>query len=231
MQNDSRKDIFVISLGGSLVVPDGIDTTFLVQFKTLIERQAERGRGFVLVVGGGRTARRYQDAARALISLANEDADWLGVHSTRLNAHLLRTIFKEIAHPKLFSNEEDITAFDEPVAVGAGWRPGWSTDYVATSIAEKIGAKQVANLSNINYVYDSDPRVNPNAKKFDHVSWGEYRTLIPESWSPGLNSPFDPVASKKAEALGLTVAIMNGTKLDNFERYLGGEPFEGTLIG
>ncbi len=226
----NTNEMIIISLGGSLVVPDGIDTTFLRAFKSLIEMHVRNGRRFVLVVGGGRTARRYQEAAKDVASLIDDDADWLGIHATRLNAHLLRTVFKEIAHPKIFSSEEDVTPFDEPLAVGAGWRPGWSTDYVATSIAEKIGARSVVNLSNTDYVYDKDPKANHDARKLEAVTWGAYRKLIPTAWRPGLNTPFDPVASEKAESIGLEVIIMNGARLENLERRLAGEAFEGTVI-
>lgn len=231
MNHESSNGLHIISLGGSLVVPDGIDTTFLRSFKKIIESYAgENGRQFVIVVGGGRTARRYQEAAKDISSLIDEDADWLGVHATRLNAHLLRTIFKDIAHPKLFSSKEDVESFSEPIAVGAGWRPGWSTDYVATSIAETLGASSMVNLSNTNYVYDKDPKKFPDAQKLPTVSWEAYRALIPETWTPGLNTPFDPIASKKAHELGLSVAVMNGNDLSNLKRYLDGEPFEGTVI-
>jgi uridylate kinase len=220
----------IVSLGGSLVVPDGIDALFIGRFRECIERRIARGDRFVIIVGGGKTARNYQGAAREVAELSDEDADWLGVHATRLNAHLLRTIFKPIAHPKLFSSVEDIMPFAEPVAVGAGWRPGWSTDYVAASIAEHLGAKRIVNLSNTDHVYSKDPKAYHDAEKLDRVSWDTYRTLIPHEWHPGLNTPFDPIASQKAEELGLEVAVINGRKLDQFERYLNNESFEGTTI-
>ncbi len=224
--------LLVVSLGGSLVVPQGvgIDTAFLREFKSVLERAITRGQRCVVVVGGGSTAREYQRAARELDALEDEDADWLGIHATRLNAHLLRTIFKSIAHPKVFTAAEDVVAVREPLVIGAGWRPGWSTDYVAVSIAEKLGARRIANLSNTAYVYEQDPRENPEAKKLERISWREYRALIPRAWTPGLNTPFDPIASARAEELGLEVVVMNGKRLENFEKYLGGEKFDGTVI-
>ena len=83
-----------MSVGGSLIVPDDIDTDFLTQFKNLIHTQAAiySGRRFIIIAGGGRTARRYQDAASAVTALTPDDLDWMGIHATRLNGHLLRTI-------------------------------------------------------------------------------------------------------------------------------------------
>ena len=232
MVYSASTDFVVVSLGGSLVVPQGapIDTAFLREFKLVVERAIVRGQRFIVVVGGGSIAREYQSAARALSELSAEDADWLGIHATRLNAHLLRTIFKDVAHPRVFSAADDVALVPEPLVIGAGWRPGWSTDYVAVSIAERLGARRIVNLSNTDYVYERDPRTDPRARKFERISWREYRALIPAAWSPGLNTPFDPIASAKAEELRLTVAIMNGKKLENFEHYLAGEQFEGTTI-
>jgi uridylate kinase len=80
-------------------------------------------------------------------------------------------------------------------------------------------------------VYDSDPKKNPNAKKFETISWEEYRNLIPKEWTDaGLSTPFDPIASKTAQEAGIEVAVMNGKPLDNLKNYLKGEKFSGTVI-
>ena len=72
-----------------MIVPNDIDTVFLTQFKTLILDYVSRGFRFVLIAGGGKTARKYQNAANEITPLTKDDMDWLGIHSTRLNAHLL----------------------------------------------------------------------------------------------------------------------------------------------
>ena len=84
----------------------------------------------------------------------------------------------------------------KPIIVGGGWKPGRSTDYVAVMLGQQLGAKKIINLSNIDYVYDSDPKKNSKAKKVERISWPDYRALVPKDWDPGLNSPFDPIASK-----------------------------------
>lgn len=225
--------LHIISVGGSLLVPDKIDTDYLASFKQFIIKRIEKGDRFILIAGGGRTARRYQNAAASVSGIDNEEKDWLGIHSTRLNAHLLRTIFKLYAHPKVikkFGDDFEDISFDEKVLVGAGWKPGWSTDYIATLLAEKFDAKSVVNLSNIEYVYSQDPKVNPEAKRYDNISWDEFREIVGSVWDPGMSAPFDPIASKKAQELGLRVAIMNGKNLDNLGNYFDGKEFKGTLI-
>ena len=93
-----------------------------------------------------------------------------------------------------------------------------------------LGAKRIINLSNIDYVYDSDPKINSNAKKIEKISWKDYKALIPKEWNPGLNSPFDPIASKIAEEEKMKVAILNGKNISNLEKYLNGKDFIGTVI-
>lgn len=226
-----KREYVVVSVGGSLIVPGEIDTKFLKDFRALVLRKVREGLYFYVITGGGKLARRYQDAAReAHGNLPGDDADWIGIHATRLNAHLFRTMFSEHARDRIVKDPTKPLTANKPVIIGAGWKPGHSTDLCAVMAAKKLGAKRLVNLSNIDYVYDSDPRTNPSAKKFERLSWKEFRALIPKEWDPGLSSPFDPVAAKEADASHLEVAIINGNKLAEFEKYLSGEPFVGTVI-
>ncbi|MDP2665495.1 MAG: UMP kinase [bacterium] len=228
--NANARERVVVSVGGSLIVPDGIDIDFLTHFKALILEKVQQGLSFAIIAGGGKTARRYQDAANAVTPLSRQDLDWIGIHATRLNAQLLRNIFVGYAHPHVIKNPTIGIEANEPIIIAAGWKPGCSTDYDAVLVAKNLGATRLVNLSNIDYVYDSDPKKNPNAKKIEKISWADFRALIPKEWDPGLSSPFDPVAAEEAEALGLEVAIMNGAKLKEFSHYLDGKPFIGTII-
>ena len=63
------------------------------------------------------------------------------------------------------------------------------------------------------------------------ISWDDFRKLVGDKWDPGLNMPFDPIASKEAETLSLKVAIINGKNLESFENFLDNKSFVGTLIG
>lgn len=224
------KERVVVSVGGSLIVPDQIDTDFLKRFKALILEKVQKGFTFSIIAGGGRTARRYQDAAQAVTPLSSGDLDWIGIHSTRLNAQLLRNIFVGYAHAHVIKNPTIDSESEEPITIAAGWQPGFSTDHCAVLMAKNLGATRLVNLSNIDYVYDTDPRKNPGAKKIEKIGWAEFRKIIPDHWDPGLSSPFDPIAAKEAESLGLEVAIINGARLEEFSKYLDGTPFVGTVI-
>src|SRR3990167_5468720 len=227
-------ETIVISVGGSLIAPNGgIDVDFLKKFKLFISKQVkEHNRRFLLVIGGGKASRAYRDAAKNVIgSITSEDLDWIGIHTTRLNAHLFRTIFTDIAHPRIIENyEKRLRHWKEPVAIGAGWKPGWSTDYCATVLARDYRASVIINLSNIDYVYDKDPSKYKNAKKITKTTWDYFKKLVGKEWKPGINAPFDPVASQLAKKLGTMVIVANGKNFSNLNRILSGENFKGTVI-
>ena len=225
----------VVSVGGSLLVTDsGINIDFLKRLNSFIrEKLAENNnRQFFLVIGGGLTARQYRDAARDVIGheLTRDDLDWLGIHATRLNAQLIRTIFRDIAHPFIIKHYEIIRKVTEPVVIAAAWKPGWSTDYDAVLLCEDYHVQTVINLSNIDRVYDKDPRKFKDAKPFDKIAWPDFRKIVGDVWIPGMNAPFDPVASEKAQDLSVRVVVMNGFNFENLDKYFKGEKFVGTII-
>ena len=229
------KEKVIMSIGGSLIVPNGgIDTDFLKKLNDFIRKQLldNPQRQFFLEVGGGTTARHYRDAGGAVVGheLSRDDLDWLGIHATRLNAHLVRTIFRDLAHQYIIKNYEIIRKVTEPVVVASGWKPGWSTDYCAVMLCQDYGVSTILNLSNIKQVYDKDPNKDTSAKPIEKISWPEFRKLVGDEWIPGMNAPFDPIASKKAEELGVKVVVMNGKDFDNLEKYFKGEEFVGTTI-
>jgi len=224
-----RKELIIISLGGSLIVPKEVDIDFLKSFKKIIDNFLSKKR-FIIICGGGSVARKYQEAIQSFPNTAQEDSDWLGIKSTELNASLLKLIFKKKAHSKIISDPTRKVDFSEDVLIASGWKPGCSTDYDAVLLAEKFGAKKILNLTDIDYVYNKDPDKFENAVPIKKISWERFRKLLPAEWRPGLSSPFDPIASKKAEELGLEVAILKGEKEERLKNYLQDKEFTGTLI-
>ena len=114
--------------------------------------------------------------------------------------------------------------------MAAGWKPGWSTDFCAAMVCEDYNIKTILNLTNIDMVYDSDPKENKNAKPIKDISWEEFRKIVGDKWIPGMNAPFDPVASKKAQELGIKVVVLRGDNFENLNKYFNGEKFVGTVI-
>jgi uridylate kinase len=228
----------VISLGGSIVAPEGPDSAFLADFRTLVEAHLapDIKRRLILVVGGGGPARLWQKAYRDVLAgtgaTQNPDVqDWIGIMATRLNAQLVKGLFGALAPQDLVIDPSQVELFMGRILVAAGWKPGFSTDFDAVILAEKFGADTIVNLSNIAKVYTDDPRTNPAARPLDTVSWQDFRALVGDEWSPGKNSPFDPIAAKRASGLGLKVICAAGRDLPNLEAILEGRQFVGTVIG
>ncbi len=229
-QKTKQKKTFILSLGGSLIVPDQIDVSFLKKFKLFIEKEVARGSRFVIVAGGGATSRRYRDAGVGVIhKMSVWDLDWLGIHATRLNAHLIRTIFSKLANPKIIINPAEKYTVKRPIIIAAGYWPGHSTDYDAVLLAKKFRAEMILNLSNIDYVYTKDPK-KKGAKKIAQISWTNFRKIVGNKWAPSLHAPFDPIASQLAQKFGLKVVVLNGRNFANLKNAMHGKKFIGTLI-
>jgi len=218
----------VMSLGGSVIVPDKLDVKFLKNFKKIIEKFIEKEYRFVIFCGGGKLARNFQKSA-SKYKFSNEELDWLGIYATRINANLTKKLFGNIAENTIIQNPTKKIKFNKKIIFASGWKPGWSTDYDAVLVAKNLKIKTIINMSNINYVYEKDPKKVKGGKKIKNISWKEFRKIVGNKWKAGLNMPFDPVAAKEAEKLKLK-AIIIGKDLKNFENLLSNKKFEGTII-
>lgn len=227
MKNDKH---IIISVGGSLIIPDKIDLVFLSGFVSLVQDCIKEGYTFTLFTGGGGMCREYNKAAEHFRPLTTEEKDWLGISITKVNAQLLKTIFGDLAHDTIVTDPTIVVETAKPIIIGSGWKPGWSTDNDAVLWAHQRGTKKIINISNIDFVYTKDPRTNSDAQKIEKTTWQEYRALIPATWEAGLHSPFDPIASLSAQENNIEVHILNGTNLPELKNAILGEPFLGTII-
>ena len=137
----------VISVGGSLIVPNKVDVGYLTQLRQLINSYTNRYQ-FYLIAGGGKTARDYQDAAKQLGLESKRELDDLGIRAALLNSQLLYSIFfKE--RPVIIA---DLNAFNQSqnkIVINGFYQHGASSDRIAVEVAARVGANQVINLSNI----------------------------------------------------------------------------------
>jgi uridylate kinase len=217
-----------------MIAPDAVDVAFLKEFHRRITVWLDEvpGRRVVLITGGGAPARVYQQAYRAVTAQADTDAqDWIGIAATRLNAALVKAVFGAESPDAVVTDPTAPFDWTGRVLVASGWKPGFSTDFDAVVLAERFGAQTVVNLSNIAQVYTDDPKKNPDAKPLASLSWADFQKIVGTEWNPGLNAPFDPVATKKASELGLTVYVASGKDLPNLDKILRGQEFFGTVIG
>jgi uridylate kinase len=226
-------NLAVLSLGGSLVVPDEVDTTYLAELRRFLVSHLETHpeSRLVLVVGGGRPARQYQAAARSVCpDISADELDWTGIFATRLNARLVKAILGSYCEDPIVEDPTAVYRFTGRILVASGWKPGFSTDFDAVILAEEFGADFVVNMTNIDMVYTADPKIDPTATPIERIGWRDFLELTGETWSPGKNVPFDPVASKHASSIGLTVISANGKNLENLANILEGRRYVGTTI-
>ena len=228
----------VLSVGGSIIVPDKPDTEFLGKFIKMCTDwlDADKSRRLILVAGGGAPARVYQNGYKDVcektgLSFDANAADWIGIMATRINAQLLKASFGSYCkNDVVYNPTEENLKFDGQVLVASGWKPGFSTDTDAVYLGEKFDAKTIVNLSNIEKVYTDDPRKNPDAKPIDEISWADFRKIVGDEWTPGKNCPLDPIASKKARENGMKVICAGGKNIPNIEAILNDKTYIGTTI-
>ena len=227
-------EVTVISLGGSIIVPDSVDIPFLSAFCSAAASylDASSDRKLVLVTGGGAPARIYQEAYRKVRSNPSSSMqDMIGIAATRLNAQLMYGLLEQYCSPNVVTDPTSDVDFSSQVLIAAGWKPGFSTDTVAVYLAERFKAERVINLSNIEKVYTADPKKDPDAVPLDHMSWGDFRAMVGDDWVPGKHVPFDPVAAKRASEIGLEIICSLGRDIDNTLNILHRREFTGTSIG
>lgn len=220
---------FILSLGGSLICPNGFDFDFLKKFRHAIEIYIKRNYKFVIVCGGGKLARAFQEIASKNKNLNNEELDWLGIHATKINAYIVKSIFGNNAENSVISNPTQKISFKKNILVVSGWKPGWSTDYDAVLLAKNLKVKEVINMSNIDYIYDKDPKKFKDAKKIERIKWNNYLKMTGTKWKAGMNVPFDPIAAKEVQKSKIKVYII-GKDLKNFQNLLENKKFKGTIV-
>ncbi len=228
----AKRQTKILSIGGSIIIPaTGFDIAFLKKFKALILGEVTKGTRFILVVGGGATARTYQAGLKALIGSNNHTLDLIGIETTRLNANFVRLFFGPHAYGEVIFDPTKPVKTQKSIIVACGWKPGCSTDADAVLLARAYGAKELINVSNIEYVYTKDPNKFADAEKVEVIDWETYRReIVGDTWTPGKNSPFDPIASRDAEKYGMSVSIVRGSDLLEVKKAIQGKKFKGTII-
>lgn len=220
------KQTIIISLGGSLIIPKEIDTDFLIKFRRYILKNLKKYR-IIIVTGGGSICRHYVNSAKKIIALNNEEADLLGIEITKLNAYFVALILKNKVD-KIVNNPTEKSEFYN-VLVASGWKPGCSTDYDAVLLARTYKAKEIINLSNIDYIYDKDPKLK-GAKPYKRLSWNQLEKIQGKKWKAGMHKPFDPRAVSLAKRLKLRLIAINGKSIENLNNVLKKKKFIGTIV-
>ena len=184
----------------------------------------------IVITGGGSIARLYINFAR---KLGQDEAtlDLLGIAISRINAKLLIASLGSYAYPEVPQSLDDVGRFVESnkIIVSGGLHPGQSTNATSALIAEKTGASEFINATDVNGIYDSDPRKNNNAQLFEKIEVNKLlKMLLKESSMAGEYDLLDIVALKVIERskIKTKVILSNPTNIYNTiqgRNYIGTE--------
>ena len=218
------KKRIVVKLSGKIF---GFDNAKLIKDYSRFFSSLSKEFQIIIIAGGGKIARHYINNARN--SGADESTlDELGIEVSRLNAKLLIYALKNKAYPHPPQNLSEVrSAVDSGlIVVTGGLHPGQSTNATAALIAEKINAKEFLNATDVDGIYDSDPRKNKKAKKFKRIEIKKLRgILIHEDFTAGGYDLMDIVALKVIERSKIKTRVLKAdpTQLK--------KAFEGRSVG
>ncbi|MFH1452201.1 MAG: UMP kinase [archaeon] len=224
-----NKKIWVISLGGSRIIPDEVDEKFLIEFKKLID--SHRSKKFVVVTGGGTTARKYMTALKKL-GKRTKTQSMEGIAITRLHAKFLTRIFGPSANEEIPANMKKVKNLLNKNHVvfcgGLRYRRNNTSDGTAAKLAAYLNAPFI-NLTNVKGLYTKNPKKFKDAKFIGKITWKKFKTIVDKiKYSAGQHFVLDQLGSKVILEEKIPTYILGS--LDSLDNVLKGKKFVGTLI-
>ena len=221
--------LWVISLGGSRIVPDDVDDRFLLRFKKLID--AHRDKRFVVVTGGGSTARKYMSALRKLGKKTKEQS-MEGIAVTRLHAGFLARIFGKGVDdvPRSMKRIKGLLGKNRVVFCGGlRYRSNNTSDGTAAKIAGYLKCPFI-NLTNVKGLYSANPKKNKKARFIGKISWKKFYDIARKiKFEAGQHFVLDAAAAKVIKDKKIVTYIVGS--LGAIDNILKGKKFVGTRVG
>ncbi len=226
-----KKKTIVLSLGGSLIVPEKIEPKWLDNFKKIILKNTRKWR-FVMVCGGGFVARDYI----SILSFEHKsmkEQSLAGIRATRANAQLMMQLFGKPANNKLpltMKQVKDLLEKNEVVFCGAlRYAPNQTSDSTATKLANYLKTDFI-NLTNVSGLYSANPKTNPKAKFISTISWEEFNKMANKiKYHPGQHFVLDQRAASLIKKHKIKTYIL-GQEIKNLDNLLNNKNFKGTTI-
>ncbi|MHA1293122.1 MAG: UMP kinase [Promethearchaeota archaeon] len=224
-----KKNI-VIKIGGSLLFTESkkLNLQKINEFYNIITNNNSFNK-IIIVCGGGIIAREYIKAVRSF--KGNEAlCDIFGIEISRINAKLIIAKFSNIAFPQVPKSIEElsIAMLHNKIVFMGGLQPGQSTTSVALEVAEFIKADQLVILTDVNGIYNKDPKKFKDAKLLKSLNYNELQELILGSSgdvqaAAGEYRIFDAVSLQILKRSKINVFITSGKDLSGFKKFLNGE--------
>jgi len=221
----------VISLGGSLIIPNRVDFAFLDAFKKEIRKYYSFYK-FVIVCGGGSVARTYMDALSKEGKNEREIAD-AGIMATRMNAKFLMEFFGKEANKLPPKNMEDVAANlhkNKAVICGAlRYADNETSDGTAAKLANFLNCDFI-NMTNVRGLYTSDPRKDKKAQLIPKITWKDFELMAHKTkFKAGQHFVLDQTAATIIRNHRIKTYII-GNDVKNLGRVLENKKFAGTFI-
>jgi len=224
------KKVWVISLGGSRIVPDGVDEKFLGRFKKLIESHPSQK--FVAITGGGSTARKYISALKKL-GKKTKSQSMAGIAVTRLHARFMARFFGKRANEDLplnMAKVKNLLRGNQIVFCGAlRYKKKNTSDGTAAKLAAYLKCPFI-NLTNVKGLYSADPRKDKKAKFIPKMTWKKFEEITSKiKYKAGQHFVLDQSAAKIIQKKKIPTYIVGS--LSSIDKILKSEKnFGGTLI-
>ena len=220
----------VIKIGGSLLFTKNNEINFskIAEFCNIFRTRKNKEK-IVIICGGGLLARDFIDAVR-FFNGSEASCDTFGIEISRINAKLLIACFQDFAYPQVPKSIEELSIallFNKIIVMG-GLQPGQSTTSVALEVAEFIRADKLIVLTDVDGIYDKDPKKFTDAKLLKIINYDQLQELIlhkskDNQAAAGEYRIFDAVSLQILKRSEIGVRIMSGTNLDDFGKFWDGE--------
>ncbi len=226
-----KKRVLVLSLGGSLIIPDEIDIKFIKEFKKIILKNIKNYK-FIVVCGGGSIARKYISSLEVL-KINEKFQSFSGISATRMNARFMSYFFninpkKGIPH-KMRILKKHIKKQNIVFCGALEYKQDQTSDSTAANIAKHFKTIFI-NFTNVQGLYDKNPKKYKNAKFIPKISWKDFDKMANKSkFKPGQHFVLDQTASKIILKNKITTYII-GKNLKQFDNILHEKKFKGTII-
>lgn len=221
----------VFSYGGSILAPQDEDEDFVGEVAGLLSGLAGEHE-LAVVVGGGVPARKAIAKARKEGVSSPARLDWVGIRETRRNAGKLIKALGDAAQASIAESVMQAgESFGEGILVMGGTEPGHSTDAVAALLADWIEADLIVNASNIDYIYDRNPKEYDDAKPLESITAKKLVEMVAQMASgAGEYALIDLLAAKIIQRTGIKTIVLDGRDLENIRNAVEGKEFRGTVI-
>ena len=226
-----QKKVIVLSLGGSLIVPDNIDISYLKKFREVIRKNSRKYK-FIIVCGGGSVARKYIYALRE-VGISETLQSMSGISATRMNARFMSYFFNQNPWKGIPQKMEEIHGYlkkQDIVFCGAlEYKPNQTSDSTSAQIAQHFKTDFI-NLTNVSGLYDKNPKEHKNAKFIPEISWKDFDKMANKmKYKPGQHFVLDQTASKIIMKHKISTYII-GQDAKQLDNLLDGKKFKGTKI-